>query len=50
MLNNRRKFIQQISALGGVGIVAATCINDLSAANFNATINDANEAITLTIL
>ncbi len=50
MLNNRRKFIQQISALGGVGIVAATGINDLSAANFNATINDANEAITLTIL
>jgi len=53
MLNNRRKFIQQMGALGGVGIVSATGINDLSAATFNTQINDtrdANELITLTIL
>jgi len=53
MLNNRRKFIQQMGALGGVGIVSATGINDLSAATFSTQINDtrdANELITLTIL
>ena len=42
-----------MGALGGVGIVSATGINDLSAATFSTQINDtrdANELITLTIL
>lgn len=29
MSNNRRKFIQQISALGGVGLVSATGMNEV---------------------
>ncbi len=32
MFNNKRKFMQQIGALGGVGILSATGINDVSAA------------------
>lgn len=32
MFNNRRKFIQQIGALGGVGLVSTTGINDAAAA------------------
>jgi len=32
MSNNRRKFIQQIGALGGVGLVSATGMNDVAAA------------------
>lgn len=53
MSNNRRKFIQQISALGGVGLVSATGINEVAAAVGNQENNDFVEAegtTTLTIL
>lgn len=53
MSNNRRKFIQQIGALGGVGLVSATGINEVTAAinnQENAGSADAEGTTTLTIL
>lgn len=53
MSNNRRKFIQQIGALGGVGLVSATGINEVAAAinnQENAGSADAEGTTTLTIL
>lgn len=53
MSNNRRKFIQQIGALGGVGLVSATGINEVAAAinnQENAGLADAEGTTTLTIL
>jgi 2',3'-cyclic-nucleotide 2'-phosphodiesterase (5'-nucleotidase family) len=53
MSNNRRKFIQQIGALGGVGLVSATGINEVAAAinnQENSGSADADGTTTLTIL
>lgn len=53
MSNNRRKFIQQIGALGGVGLVSATGMNEVAATvgmQENNDFVDADGATTLTIL
>lgn len=53
MSNNRRKFIQQISALGGVGLVSAAGINEVAASvghQENTDFIDAEGVTTLTIL
>ena len=53
MSNNRRKFIQQIGALGGVGLVSATGMNEAVAAVENqvdAGLIQANGTTILTIL
>lgn len=53
MSNNRRKFIQQIGALGGVGLVSATGMNEVAAAinnQENTGYIESEGIITLTIL
>jgi sulfur-oxidizing protein SoxB len=50
MSNNRRKFIQQIGALGGVGLVSATGINEVINNQENSGSADADGTTTLTIL